>query len=61
MDKDAYTLVWKYETEGMTRQEAVAMFRLLMRSGEIWQLPDHYLQQIERLNDLGLFNVGGGQ
>lgn len=46
-------MVLKYETGGLTLDEAVLLFTGLIETGEIWQLPTGYLDDAVKLLDLG--------
>lgn len=46
-------MVLKYETGGLTLDEAVLLFTNLMETGEIWNLPTGYLDDAAKLLDLG--------
>lgn len=59
MKSDTIRLIWEYEKGTMQTDQALDMFRRLVRSGEIWMLPQHYIEQAKKMIDLGYLNGGG--
>lgn len=59
MDSETIRLIWEYEKGTMQTDQALNMFKRLVKSGDIWRLPQHYVEQAKKMIDLGYYNGGG--
>lgn len=54
---ERFDKVLAYEANEIGQDEAIAMFQQWVDSGEIWQLPDDYLDVAARLIEHGVLNT----
>lgn len=61
MTESLVALIWQYEQGDLNKNDALELFRTLIHTGEIWNLPEHYLDQAAKIIGLGYHHKGGGQ